>query len=90
MGSRAPFGYQKDPNDRHHLIVDPPAADVVRDIFRMFADGIGYVRMTKILREKGALNPQAYPATSSKKAAFLMGMLLFYFSRPEPQSRVAA
>ena len=53
MGSRAPFGYQKDPDDRHHLIVDPPAADVVRDIFRMFADGIGYVRMTKILREKG-------------------------------------
>ena len=60
MGSRAPFGYQKDPNDRHHLIVDPPAADVVRDIFRMFADGIGYVRMTKILREKGVLNSQAY------------------------------
>ncbi len=30
------------------------------------------------------------PATSSKKAAFLMGMLLFYFSRPEAQSRVAA
>ncbi len=60
LGSRAPFGYQKDPNDRHHLIVDPPAADVVRDIFRMFADGIGYVRMTKILREKGVLNPQAY------------------------------
>lgn len=60
MGSRAPFGYQKDPDDRHHLIVDPPAADVVRDIFRMFADGIGYVRMTKILREKGVLNPQAY------------------------------
>ena len=60
IGSRAPFGYQKDPNDRHHLIVDPPAADVVRDIFQMFADGIGYVRMTKILRERGILNPQAY------------------------------
>ena len=60
IGSRAPFGYQTDPNDRHHLIVDPPAADVVRDIFQMFADGIGYVRMTKILRERGVLNPQAY------------------------------
>lgn len=33
---------------------------MVRDIFRMFADGIGYVRMTKILRERGVLNPQAY------------------------------
>lgn len=60
LGSRAPYGYQKDPNDRHHLIVDPEAAEVVKEIFRMFADGIGYVRMTKILRERNILNPQAH------------------------------
>ena len=60
IGSRAPFGYQKDPVDRHHLIVDPEAAEVVKSIFQMFADGIGYVRMTKILRGKQILNPQAY------------------------------
>lgn len=60
IGSRAPFGYLKDPNDRHHLIVDPKAAEVVKSIFQMFADGIGYVRMTKILRERKTLNPQAY------------------------------
>lgn len=60
IGSRAPFGYMKDPKDRHHLIVDEEAASVVRSIFKMFCDGIGYVRMTKILREKKILNPQAY------------------------------
>jgi len=60
LGSRAPFGYMKDPDDRHHLIIDPPAAEVVQHIFRMFADGVGYVRMTKILREENILNPQAY------------------------------
>lgn len=60
IGSRAPFGYIKDPKDRHHLIVDEEAALVVRSIFKMFCDGIGYVRMTKILREKMILNPQAY------------------------------
>ena len=60
LGSRSPYGYQKDPKDRHHLIVDPEAAEVVKEIFRMFADGIGYVRMTKILRERNILNPQAY------------------------------
>ena len=60
LGSHAPFGYVKDPNDRHHLIVDPPAAEVVKEIFKLFADGVGYVRMTKILRERGVLNPQAY------------------------------
>ncbi len=60
IGGHAPFGYIKDPNDRHRLVVDPPAAEVVQQIFRMFAEGIGYVRMTKILREKNILNPQAY------------------------------
>ncbi len=60
LGSHAPFGYIKDPEDRHHLIIDPFAADIVRKIFRMFAEGVGYVRMTKILREQNVLNPQAY------------------------------
>lgn len=60
IGSRAPFGYMKDPADRHHLIVDLEAAEIVKSIFKMFCDGIGYVRMTKILREKKVLNPQAY------------------------------
>lgn len=60
IGSRAPLGYIKDPKDRHHLLVDEEAASVVRSIFKMFCDGIGYVRMTKILREKKILNPQAY------------------------------
>ena len=60
IGSRAPYGYIKDPKDRHHLIVDPKAAAVVQDIFQMFCSGIGFVRMTKILREREVLNPQAY------------------------------
>jgi DNA invertase Pin-like site-specific DNA recombinase len=60
IGGHAPFGYVKDPEDRHHLIIDPPAADVVRRIFQMFAEGVGYVRMTKILRAEHILNPQAY------------------------------
>ena len=60
LGNHAPFGYIKDPADRHPLLIDPPAADVVKDIFRMFADGIGYVRMTKILRERNILNPNSF------------------------------
>ncbi len=60
LGNHAPFGYLKDPDDRHHLIIDPEAAKVVKDIFKMFSEGIGYVRMTKILRERNILNPQAY------------------------------
>ena len=60
IGSKTPYGYVKDPNDRHHLIVDEEAAAVVKEIFRMACDGIGFVRMTKILRERKIHNPQAY------------------------------
>ena len=34
MGSKPPFGYKLDPNDRHHLMIGEPAAEVVRRIFR--------------------------------------------------------
>ena len=60
IGSRPPFGYIKDPENRHHLIIDEEAAETVRYIFKMFCDGIGYVKMTKILREEKIINPQAY------------------------------
>lgn len=60
IGGHAPFGYRKDPADRHHLVIDPVAAEVVKEIFKLFSEGVGYVRMTKILRERSILNPQAY------------------------------
>lgn len=60
IGSKPPFGYKLDPNDRHHLIPDEPAAELVRRIFRMFAQGIGYNKMAKIFREEHILTPIAY------------------------------
>ena len=35
----APYGYIKDPADNHRLIIDPEAAETVRRIFRLTADG---------------------------------------------------
>lgn len=60
IGSKAPFGYKIDPNDRHHLIVDEPAAQVVKRIFRLASDGVGYNKMAKIFREEKVLTPIAY------------------------------
>ncbi len=58
--SRPPFGYKKDPNNKHKLIVDEEAARTVRYIFQLCCEGNGYNRITKILREEGCLNPIAY------------------------------
>ncbi len=60
IGSKAPFGYKIDPADRHHLIVDEPAAQVVKRIFRLAAEGIGYNKMAKMFREEKVLTPIAY------------------------------
>ena len=60
IGSKAPFGYKIDPNDRHHLIVDEPAAQVVKRIFKLASEGVGYNKMAKIFREEKVLTPIAY------------------------------
>ncbi len=60
IGSKPPFGYKLDPNDRHHLVIDEPAAETVRRIFRLFAQGYGYNKMAKLFREEKVLTPIAY------------------------------
>lgn len=51
MGSFACYGYDKDPNDKHKLIIDPVAAEVVRKIFKLYAEGFGYKRICNYLNE---------------------------------------
>ena len=41
VGTTIPYGYMKDPNDPKNIILDKPAADVVRRIFEMYASGTG-------------------------------------------------
>ena len=39
VGPRAPYGYCRDPQNRHRLVPDEPAAGVVRELFRRSAQG---------------------------------------------------
>ena len=45
VGSFAVYGYLKDPDNRHKLIVDEFAANVVRDIFKWKIDGLSQQRI---------------------------------------------
>ena len=47
-----PYGYLKDPDDKHHWIVDEVAADVVRDIFKMCVAGKGPSQIAKALSQR--------------------------------------
>lgn len=55
----APYGYKKDFNDRHHLIVDKEAADTVKEIFILASIGRSSFEIANILKDKKILKPRA-------------------------------
>ena len=56
------YGYQKDPKDHNHLIIEPEAAQVVRQIFRWSLEGHGKQEIAKLLNDQGIPNPTRYKA----------------------------
>ncbi len=60
IGSFAAYGYQKDPDDRHKLLVDEEAAETVRLIFEKFLEGYSMLGIARMLNERGVPNPSAY------------------------------
>ena len=60
IGSFACYGYKKDPNDRHKLIIDEEPAEVVRMIFNMFIEGKSVIGITRELNRLGIMNPTDY------------------------------
>lgn len=60
IGSFAVFGYRKDPEDRHRLLVDDYAADVVRDIFKWKLEGVSAGDIADRLTASGIPTPMDY------------------------------
>ncbi len=60
----APFGYKKDPADRHHLIIDPPAAEIVRRIFSMATEDLSAKEIAKRLNDESIPTRMLYKRAS--------------------------
>ena len=60
LGPSCPYGYIKDPENHNRLIIDQYAADVVREIFKLYLQGCGKGRIGRILSERGILIPSIY------------------------------
>ena len=60
IGSFPTYGYLKDPDDHHKLIVDPEVAPVVQMIFDKFISGTSIVGIAKELNAMGIPNPTTY------------------------------
>lgn len=58
--SQPPYGYIKSPENKKKWIIEPEAAAVVRDIFKMCLEGKGNDTIARILQERQILNCTAY------------------------------
>lgn len=67
IGSFALYGYKKDPNDRHKLVIDEPAAEVVRVIYNKFLSGYSIIGIARYLNQKQILSPSAYKNSNGLK-----------------------
>ena len=60
-----PYGYKRSKDDKQQLIIDEPAAEVVRKIFRLACQGIGTTTIAEMLTAEKILIPSAYAAKNS-------------------------
>ena len=58
--SQPPYGYIKSPENKKVWIIEPEAAAVVREIFRLCIEGKGNDTIARILMDRKILNPTAY------------------------------
>lgn len=56
----APYGYKRDPDDKHHLIIDETAAEIVEYIFEQAAKGVMPSKIAKTLNERAIPTPVQY------------------------------
>jgi DNA invertase Pin-like site-specific DNA recombinase len=64
IGAFAGYGYLKDEQNHNKLVIDEYAAQIVRRIFKMYLEGIGKIKIAKILNEEGVMCPSEYKANN--------------------------
>jgi len=60
IGSFPKYGYKKDPNDHHHLIIDPVAAQNVKRMFYLALDGMSTHHIAQLFTEEQIPIPIVY------------------------------
>lgn len=60
IGGFAAYGYRKNPKDKNALIVDEEAAEIVKNIYEWFLDGMSKNAIVHNLNDRGILCPSEY------------------------------
>ena len=68
-----PYGYKKDPEDKHHWIVDEEAAAIVRRMFNMTVEGKSPGQIARIFLKEKVERPSVYSARTRKGKEYISG-----------------
>ena len=60
VGKLAPYGYIKDPKDKHKFLIDKNVSHIIRKIFDMILDGKSRRQVTDFLNDNDILTPSEY------------------------------
>ena len=66
IGARAPYGYSKDPDNCHKLLIDEDTAPVVRQIFEWAHGHVALNRIVRNLNEMGITAPSHYKKSTGE------------------------
>ncbi len=67
IGSWAPYGYRKNPENKNALLIDPEAAENVKMIYEWYLNGWGISRIARELNEHSIPNPLLYKQLKGEK-----------------------
>ena len=66
LSSISPFGYEKDPNDRHGLVIAEDEAEIVRRVFVLALEGYSTVQIAKRFNEEQIMAPVEFKIKKGK------------------------
>ncbi len=80
----APFGYKKDPDNKHKLIMDETAKPIIENIYKWYLSGMGNIRIAQKLNELGIATRSQYRKTGNLHNT----MLAEYSWRPKAIQKI--
>ena len=60
IGSQPALGYMRDPQDKHHLIIESDGAEIVRRIFHLYTMGESARHIAEVFNKQGVPTPRVH------------------------------
>ena len=80
VSGNSPFGYEKDPADRHRLMIEEDEAEIVRRIFSLTVEGYTSSRIARLFNQTGVKTPIEFKIEKGKTSRVPKGRRFLWSS----------